>query len=1273
MRLLSGWKLPPRQPNPGLAPQRRRLLYCLHQSLPHVTNGYANRSHGIAVGLEKNGWSVRATTRCGFPWDIKGKGISERFHEAKVAGITYAAQAGYDLNKTPLDYYLAETADHFLREAQLSGAEMIVAASNHITALPALMAARRLGLPFIYELRGLWELTRASTQPDWMNSERYELARTLEKQVALEADGVITLTQELVDELVSWGVPRDLISLVPNAVDTERFTATPADMTTAAELGLADGVPVIGYAGSAVAYEGLDLLMRALAQLHEQGRDFVFVLVGDGASTDGLQEAAKELGIAKKCRFVGRVPFDQVPRYLSCMDIMPIPRLSLPVTEMVSALKPLEAMAMGKALVLSDVSPHKVMSGDGKRARTFAAGDAADLARVLGELMDDRAERDRLGREARAWTEDERSWNRVTKTYSDALDAVRDRTIRSETTKGAAKPVEEITLGLIADRFTTDSIAGAVNILPLSPDDWRQELDRNSIDALLVESAWAGNDGKWHRKVGHYGEDAFAALKALLEHCREAGIPTLFWNKEDPVHFDRFRRTASLCDHVFTTDSRRIIPYLSTPNAVTKTASSISFFASPRLHNLLPSKRQWQETAAYGGTYYGERYADRTEYIDKIASAASPIGLTIYDRQHNNPESPYKYPAGLAGHVAGGLDYADMVEAYKAHPVQLNVNSVMDSPTMFSRRVIEAAACGTPQISGPAQGMSRYLDGNIEVIASESDTAAALERLMDHPAHRWRIGLAAARAVMRAHTVQHRLTQMLRTAGLRIAAPQPPAVGLITDKITMKIAEILRNQSIRPQIIVATDWESETKAYLEQGLIECIEPYERTTSAGESWIVTDAATLLTCEADDFEDLIWLSSYAPHQRIGFRHDTEPRGEDWPGPSFETSEFDPAPELLRPPAGLALTPDALKGWASTQNGLGLRKPDAVYQQKPVLQQRETLLIAGHDLKFVRRFFPFFRDAGYRVLLDFWDGHNKHNPNSSRRLIEQADVVFCEWMLGNAVWYGNHKLPGQRLIGRLHRQEIVSPLLPKVPLQAFDSVMFVGPHILRDVSARFPVLHQNGHVVYNGVDVAGLQSVPRRTSNGKVLGFVGMVPQSKRIDIALDILRELRRSDDSYTLRIKGKQPADFAWMSNRPEEMAWFAHQYSRLENDPLLKGAVAFDPQGDDMAEWYAGVDFVLSTSDFESFHYSIADGAAAGCRPICLPWDGADEIYPTAWVYADVTDAVEGIRNWRGDLGEVRAFAERNFDLPHIASAIIDQLAPHRIEGDDSQRNVIGI
>ena len=1254
-RLRGGLELPPRQPNAGLMTRRKHMLYCLHQSVPHATNGYSTRSHGIAVGLQQAGWQVRATTRPGFPWDAGIKGVSRGYHECDVDGVSYAACAGWNLAKTPLDHYLAEAADHYLREAQTSGAEIIAAASNHITALPALMAARRLGLPFVYEVRGLWEVTQASTQPEWAGSERYELMRELEQQAAREADLVITLTEELADELASWGVARERITVVPNAVNAERFYPMAPNVDVTRELKLPAGVPVIGYAGSAVAYEGLELLLQALAELKTRGQNFVFVLVGDGKVIDTVKATAKMLGIENHCRFTGRVPFEQVPRYLSCMDIMPVPRLSSAVTEMVSALKPLEAMAMGKAVVLSDVSPHQVMAGaGGERATLFEKDNATALCNAIQALILDSDERERLGKAARAWVERERTWNHVTGIYARSLQQLRRELAsqkRQQENKG--KSLAQLTLGLIGDTFTTDTLASAVKVVALSPDRWREQLKEQPIDALFVESAWKGNDWQWFRQVGYYSDHEFAALDALLAHCRRSGVPSLFWNKEDPVHFGRFRKTAAQCDHVFTTDSRRIIPYLATPGALTQTASSAPFYASPKIHNLLPSNREWQPTAAYGGTYYGKRYPERTEYMDKIMSAAAPLGLTLYDRQHDDPASPYKYPGGLGSYVAGSLTYEEMIQAYKAHPVQINVNSVLESPTMFSRRVVETAACGSPMVSGPALGMNRYLEGAGHVVRTESEAAQALENLMHVPAYRWRMALKGARAVMRAHTTELRLTQMLRTAGLIIQAPELPALTLYTTQMTPAAVQQVLAQTLRPHTVVSQEWQVGTRSQLEGEGIRCATPDKERARRGSLWLLANPRALEGLEEEDLEDLAWPTLYAPHKRIAFNRQAMLEEGSWPGVAVEKSTIDTTLQLIRPDTDMAAS--QLQKWVSRKPTLALRKPPNIHELAPNVPPRKTLVIAGHDLKFIKPFYPYFTKVGIRVLLDFWTGHNQHNETASKRLVRQADTVFCEWTLGNAIWYARHKREGQKLVGRLHAQELRSPLFDQVPFEQFDTVIFVGPHMLRNAQQRNPALKENGIVIYNGVDIDTLQAQPRKPTNDKVLGLVGMVPQSKRLDRALDILKQLRQQDTGYTLRIKGRQPADYPWMAkDRKDEMSWYDEQYRRIAEDPDLKGAVFFDPHGNDMPQWYAGVDFILSVSDHESFHLAVPEGAAAGCTPIVLPWEGADEIYPREWMYKSMAAAGVGIKAGKCDAKELIGFVKISFASQSVALSLLE-------------------
>lgn len=444
--LRDGWRaVPPRGDPPKLAQGREEavqdtdrgrrpvgsLLYCMKYALQSKTCGYTTRSHAIIRGLMAAGWEVRAVT-APVPTDSTPSPGGRRVE--LVDNVTYhigegpRSQVGPGL---PMDSFLGGIAEHFTREATAGGADVIVAASNFGNALPALVAARRLGLPFVYEVRGLWELTRASLVPEWAESDHFHIMVALEAQAAREADLVATLTTELADELVRRGVDRRRIVLVPNAADPDIFAPRPPpseDSPIRKQLRLLsdETSPVVGFAGSATGYEGLEVLIDALAELSRRGIDYTFLLLGKGNAIENIRAHAEARGMDGSCRFPGQVPFDQVQDFMACMDVVVIPRLSLPVTEVVSALKPLEAMAMGKALVLSDVSPHRIMAGEGadQRAWLFPPGDAHGLADALEGLIRNATERARLGRAGRAWVETERNWEAVTAKYSEALVAM---------------------------------------------------------------------------------------------------------------------------------------------------------------------------------------------------------------------------------------------------------------------------------------------------------------------------------------------------------------------------------------------------------------------------------------------------------------------------------------------------------------------------------------------------------------------------------------------------------------------------------------------------------------------------------------------------------------------------------------------------------------------------------------------------------------------------------------------------------------------------------
>jgi glycosyltransferase involved in cell wall biosynthesis len=391
-------------------PDPKSVFYLLHNSLPYMSAGYASRTHGLLSALVERGRRVQGVTRPGFPYDTLDDPTRPVSDHDAIDDVNYLRIG------EPRRYSRVDIVDYFeeyvalleplARREQIG---LVHAASNFWNGLAANVLRDRLGIPSIYEVRGLWEVTQHSRQPEFGVTEGYQLQVLLEAQAAQEADAVITITHALRHEMARRGVNDDKMIVVPNGVDTDRFRPLPRDEELEADLGLG-GKRVIGFVGSLVDYEGLDLLLRAAARLRRTHDDFHVLLVGRGAGDEDLRALTTELGLHDVVTFTGRVPHEQVVRYLSVIDITPFPRHALPVCEMVSPLKPLESMATGKLVVASSVAALAEMVDDGVTGLLFEKESLDDLTRVLGRALDDAELRERLTTTARPWVERERSW-----------------------------------------------------------------------------------------------------------------------------------------------------------------------------------------------------------------------------------------------------------------------------------------------------------------------------------------------------------------------------------------------------------------------------------------------------------------------------------------------------------------------------------------------------------------------------------------------------------------------------------------------------------------------------------------------------------------------------------------------------------------------------------------------------------------------------------------------------------------------------------------------
>jgi len=268
---------------------------------------------------------------------------------------------------------------------------------------------RKLGIPSIYEVRGLWEITRMSRVPEWEGSDYYNMQVRMERDACLGADRVVTITHALKDELTRRGVPEEKITVIPNGADSSRFVPLERNNILAQTLGIGSD-PIIGYVGSIVQYEGLELLLHALSKLQHRGTKFKALIVGDGAVLDSLKSLATELNLNDFIIFTGRVPHHEVEQYYSLIDICPFPRLAQPVCEMVSPLKPFEAMCMEKLVISSDVAALNEIIKHEKTGLIFNKNNIDSLVNTLEQAIDLTKTGHSLGHAAREWVVLKRDW-----------------------------------------------------------------------------------------------------------------------------------------------------------------------------------------------------------------------------------------------------------------------------------------------------------------------------------------------------------------------------------------------------------------------------------------------------------------------------------------------------------------------------------------------------------------------------------------------------------------------------------------------------------------------------------------------------------------------------------------------------------------------------------------------------------------------------------------------------------------------------------------------
>lgn len=369
----------------------------------------------------------------------------------------------------------------------------------------------------------------------------------------------------------------------------------------------------------------------------------------------------------------------------------------------------------------------------------------------------------------------------------------------------AVRPKGRLTVASVLDPFSHACFEPDCDLIPVTPAAWRDQISDRRIDLVLVESAWHGNNDAWQYRIAKYAAPPGNEMADLLRWARRVGVPTVFWNKEDPPNFDRFIDRAADFDFIFTTDENCIERYRHRVPSSTY-VGALPFAAQPHIHNALLEEPR-RNLTSFAGTYYADDFEPRRRAMDLLLCASARHGLDIFDRMHGvsgNEKSRFAFPQDLQPYIRGSLAYEEMLKAYRRYRVALNVNSVSESPTMFSRRVFELLACGTPVVSTESLGIDRMFNGLVPTVESESEAAEALALLMQD-ARRWlEVSVRGQRAVFKHHTYAHRLQTIARALGIQAGAQatDPVVVAVLPSGHPEQFADNMRRQGTVPQEVI---------------------------------------------------------------------------------------------------------------------------------------------------------------------------------------------------------------------------------------------------------------------------------------------------------------------------------------------------------------------------------------------------------------------------------------------------------------------------------------
>lgn len=395
-----------------------KILHILDHSVP-LHSGYTFRTRAILEQQHQLGWETFHVT--------SAKHVGSRAGEETVGDLKFYRSIPPEglfaslpvLNQWAIVQSLQERLDEIIPSIK---PDILHAHSPALNGLAALRMSKKYNIPLVYECRAFWEDAAVDHGTTKEGSLRYRVSKAMETHIFKHADAVTTICEGLRKDIIGRGIAADKITVIPNAVDIDKFSyGEQADKELVRQLNL-DGHSVLGFIGSFYAYEGLLMLLDALPEIAKSQPNVRLLLVGGGPQQKAIKAKIEKLGLQELVLMVGRVPHDQVQRYYKLVDIFVYPRLSMRLTDLVTPLKPLEAMAQGRLLVASDVGGHHELIRDRETGYLFEAGDQTSLAQTVLYALSDQSRWDDIRRAGRRYVEEERNWGNSVANYKSVYD-----------------------------------------------------------------------------------------------------------------------------------------------------------------------------------------------------------------------------------------------------------------------------------------------------------------------------------------------------------------------------------------------------------------------------------------------------------------------------------------------------------------------------------------------------------------------------------------------------------------------------------------------------------------------------------------------------------------------------------------------------------------------------------------------------------------------------------------------------------------------------------